>query len=265
MRQNAQKKISQLRDLLTELKQNHAVIGLKGGTETEDMDFDEIHALHLVAQSVLPVTIKIGGPEARNDIRSCIEEEIEGIAAPMIESEYALRNFVSTLKSLIPPVSYPNVIKSINLETITGYRNLLEIVDSESFGEIQSVTAARSDLSASMGLEPDDPEITRISRQIVKIAREKGKKSSVGGTISINNYEMIVNEIEPDKINSRHVVVDALKKKSSALVVEAMLSFEIELFDLLAMVKPQKAFFYKNRIEINRERIGKKRVVYSIR
>ena len=63
------------------------------------------------------------------------------------------------------------------------------------------------------------------------------------------------------------MAVDVAKVKSQNLkdVPEMMLSFEMDLYDILAQFKPERAYYYKNRIEINRERIGMKKVLYSIR
>ena len=256
-----------IRKSLSELVSSYAFSGLKGGTETEDMDHDELRLLSLIGKDIVPVAVKIGGPEARTDIRYCYSIGIDGISAPMIESEYSLRNFINTLKNLIPPVGYGKLKKSINLETITGYRNILEIADSKSFLDLDNVTAARSDLSASMDMQPDDPEVMRVTSQIVKISKDRGKKTSVGGTITKSNFYVICDTINPDSINSRHVAVDIHKVKSQNLkdVPEMMLSFEMDLYDILAQFKPERAYYYKNRIEINRERIGMKKVVYSIR
>jgi hypothetical protein len=256
-----------LRSDLKELIEVSGFCGLKGGTENEDMDFDELNLLHMLAKDLIPVTVKIGGPEARTDIRYCYSIGIEGICAPMIESEYSLRNFINTLKNLIVPVHYPDLRKSINLETITGYRNIMEIADSKSFADLNSVTAARSDLSASMDMQPDDPEVMRVTTQIVKISRERGKRTSVGGTITKANFDVIAGTVQPDNINSRHIMVDLKKISDSGLknVPENMLYFEMDLFSLLGELKPEREFYYKNRIETNRERIGKKKVVYSIR
>lgn len=256
-----------LRKDLEELIVTSGFCGLKGGTETEDMDYEELSLLHMVGKDLLPVTVKIGGPEARTDIRFCYSTGIEGICAPMIESEYSLRNFVNTLKNLIAPAHFPGLRKSINLETITGYRNILEIADSESFADLNSVTAARSDLSSSMDMHPDDPEVMRVTKQIVRISRERGKRTSVGGTITKSNFDVIAETIQPDTINSRHVAVDLKKIGDSGLknVPENMLLFEMDLFDLLSRFKPERGNYYRNRIEVNRERIGKKKVVYSIR
>jgi hypothetical protein len=185
----------------------------------------------------------------------------------MIESEYSLRNFINTLKNLVPPASYGKLKKSINLETITGYRNIMEIADSKSFLEVDNVTAARSDLSASMDSHPDDPEVMRVTTQIVKITKDRQKKTFVGGTITKSNFYTIIDTINPDSINSRHVAIDVSRVKDEKLkdVPEMMLSFEMDLYDILAQFKPERAYYYKNRIEINRERIGMKKVLYSIR
>jgi hypothetical protein len=89
----------------------------------------------------------------------------------------------------------------------------------------------------------------------------------VGGTITKSNFELIAETIAPDTINSRHIAVDLKKISGHNMknVPENMLLFEMEIFDLLSRFKPEREFYYKNRIEINRERIGKKKVLYSIR
>lgn len=267
MNPNVETQLFVLRKKLQHCVDTYAFCGLKGGTETEDMDHDELKLFTMLGKDIVPVGVKIGGPEARTDIRYCAGIGVDGISAPMIESEYALKNFINTLKNLLSPVYYSKLRKSINMETITGYRNILEIADSGSFQDVDSVTAARSDLSASMGMNPDDPEVMRVTRHIIKISKERGKRTSVGGTITNKNFYKILEEIEPDQINSRHIAVDLKRVKDENLqdVPDAMLSFEMDLFEWLALYKPERAFYYKNRIEVNRERIGQKRVVYSLR
>lgn len=98
MKEQIDRKLIELRRTLVSLVDQYPICGLKGGTETEDMDADEIRILHLAAKDLVPVTVKIGGPEARTDIRMLVKEEIEGICAPMIESSYALKKFYSDFK-----------------------------------------------------------------------------------------------------------------------------------------------------------------------
>ncbi len=262
-----EKNLLTLRKTLQEMKENYAFVCLKTGTETEDMGEAEITLLQTICQGILPLHVKIGGPEARNDIRICQKIGVSGLSAPMIESEYALRNFISTLKNLISLTEYQKLKKAINLETITGYRNLMDIYDSKAFEDLGQVTAARSDLSASMDKKPDDPEVTRISKIVVKEAKNRGKLTSVGGTITKTNFGLIATEIEPDFINSRHVMVDTKRAMSIGEldVAECMLVFEMDLYEAFSKAFPEKGFYYRNRLEINRERIGERKVLYFIR
>ncbi|WP_411821739.1 aldolase [Leptospira sp. 'Mane'] len=262
-----EKSISTLRLTLQEMKDQYAFVCLKTGTETEDMGEGEITLLQKICQGILPLSVKIGGPEARNDIRICNKIGVAGISAPMVESEYALRNFISTLKNLLSGTEFEKTKKAINLETITGYRNLLDIFDSQAFGDLQQVTAARSDLSASMDKKPDDPEVTRISKKIISEAKSRGKKTSVGGTITKTNFELIATDIAPDFINSRHVMVDTSNAMAigAADVAECMLIFEMDLYEFFSKAFPEKGYYYRNRVEINRERIGERKVLYFIR
>lgn len=245
----------------------YPITAIKTGTETEDMGEEEIQLLKELCGSTLPVYVKIGGPEARNDMRICQKLAVEGISAPMIESEYSFRNFINSMKNVVNPLYYQGIRKSINLETITGYKNILDIMDSPHIKELDSITAARSDLSASMNAKPDDPEVTRVTKNIVKLSTERGLPSSVGGTITKKNFDLIRYAIQPRYINSRHIMVDleALGNTQGEEIAEAMLSLEIELYEIFAEKFPEKAYHYKNRIETNRERIGERKVLYFIR
>ena len=72
---------------LSDLVKSSAFSGLKGGTEVEDMDHDELKLMQMLAKDILPCVVKIGGPEARTDIRYCTSIGVDGLSAPMIESE----------------------------------------------------------------------------------------------------------------------------------------------------------------------------------
>ena len=68
--------IAELRRRLLGLQQNNVVVALKTGTEVEDMDFAEIALMREVSRdngrNFMPLVVKIGGPEARRDIRDCL-------------------------------------------------------------------------------------------------------------------------------------------------------------------------------------------------
>ena len=110
-----EKNLLSLRKTLNEMKESYAFVCLKTGTETEDMGEAEIFLLQTIANGILPLSVKIGGPEARNDIRICQRIGVSGISAPMVESEYALKNFIGTLKNLIPSHEYEKLKKAIQV------------------------------------------------------------------------------------------------------------------------------------------------------
>ena len=58
-----------LRKKLWYLRDSYGIVGVKGGTEVEDMSFEELAILRELSKDIVPMMVKIGGPEARNDIR----------------------------------------------------------------------------------------------------------------------------------------------------------------------------------------------------
>ena len=62
--------MKELREWLMTMKSKLGVVRLKGGTEVEDMTFAEIAFMKELSRDIVPVTVKIGGPEARNDMRA---------------------------------------------------------------------------------------------------------------------------------------------------------------------------------------------------
>jgi len=234
------------------LKKNCDLVGIKGGTEVEAMNFAEIKIMKELSNKIVPMTIKIGGPEAINDINYMLSIGIDRILAPMIETPYALRNFIKTMESLDPKQKAERVI---NLETIYGYLNISEIFESESFKTIKQVTIGRSDLSASIELGVDSKRITAISADIVQKATEKGKLTSVGGQISSSNVNLIKNEIKPDFINTRHMIFKANSKNLVENTTEA-LNWEREFYTYLLNQFPQRSSFYNEKIASAEERIN---------
>ncbi len=114
----------ELRERLQELKLKAGLKALKSGTEIEDMDFEELSVMRRLSQGILPFYVKIGGPEARNDIRALAQLEVDAMIAPMIESPYALRKFIESLEALLPEKYYKTLLKMINVESAAAIEQL---------------------------------------------------------------------------------------------------------------------------------------------
>lgn len=249
---------TRLRFFLQELKNNHGLVALKTGTEVEDMSFAEISMLRRITAGLLPLHVKIGGPEARNDIRNLLHIQVDGIIAPMIESAYALKNFVGTLKELCSEDQYSKLEKGINLETVTAFQNMDSILTSPARKELNQVTAARTDLSGSMERSPDDAEVLEACALIVARCQEYELRTSVGGAIHPGIIETLVNRIAPDTINTRHMVISrsALREDATGHLLAA-LEFELELYRYLATIPGMRQAAYANRVQLLSTRMKK--------
>lgn len=236
---------------LEKLKQEHSFAGLKAGTEVEAMNYEEISFMRRLCRDIMPLTAKIGGPEARTDIEAMLTIGVDNILAPMIESPYALANFVNAAHSLLGK----RAIKlSINLETITGFEQLEKIAGHPAFAEIHQITVGRSDLAASMERDVDADSVLEVTAEIVNLARLRGKRSSVGGKIGKSNAQLLQQRVDSDYLNTRHVV---LNRESSSIerAVEEALSWEHSFYTLLEGEFPARATFYSERKASIEERL----------
>ncbi len=234
-----------LRDELIYLKTNHSLVGIKGGTEVEAMSFKEILYMRRVSQNIIPMTVKIGGPEARNDIDYMLSIGVNRILAPMVESVYGLSNFVTTIEELDKSKS---VNLAINLETITGYQNLESITRCPHFFSINQVTVGRTDLSASMEKNVDDKVVNEVAREIVELSKSYNKLTCVGGKINPINAQIIKDAINPDFINTRNMVLNTASTNISNDVNLALL-WEQKFYQYLMKEIPSRKKFYMERID----------------
>ena len=184
-------------NILTELKEKHGVVSLKAEFEAEGASFDEVLLLKQYASKVgLNLTLKIGGCEAVRDIIDAKKIGVDAIIAPMIETPYALKKFISAITSVYEDVKPPELF--INIETITGVENFDSIRQSEFFDKINGIVIGRTDLLGSLGLSQDDSDINLIldiSNSISKKVQPSGKKIIIGGNISANSYDFL-NDLE---------------------------------------------------------------------
>lgn len=236
--------MQELIDSLAALKREHRLRGVKGGTEVEAMTFEEIALMRRLSEGILPMTVKIGGPEARNDIEFMVATGIDCILAPMIESPYGLRNFVEAAASLDPDRS---CALAVNIETITAYEKLESIFGSPFFGAISKVTVGRSDLSGSMGLPVDAPEVIAATRDILSRAARLGKATSVGGQVNPENALLVADSVGPDYINTRHMSV-ASEPETIRADIAAVLEWEAAFYRRLYELYPARRSLYLSRI-----------------
>jgi hypothetical protein len=243
--------MKELQESLVNLSKHHSLIGIKGGTEVEDMTFGELRLMRLISQGIVPMTVKIGGAEARHDIRFMLDNNVDRILAPMIESAYALVNFVETTRNLDREAKST---LAINIETVNAFHSLKAMAAHTVFHSLEHITIGRTDLAASLNKSGDDEEVTAIASTIVAFARFYGKSVSVGGKITTENCRMIQERIKPDSINTRHMYVSCSSEKIER-DIEAVIAWENRFYHFLMQNYPGRTPFYNERIRSNNLRV----------
>jgi HpcH/HpaI aldolase/citrate lyase family protein len=241
--------ISEIRAYAVKLRDVFGIIALKMGTEVEDNSFEEIDNYQLLFGGILPIIVKIGGPEARNDMRQLTNIGVSGFVAPMIESPYALKNHFVALKSTLDEGTYKRLFKAINFETITAFGNREEIFSQPEIAELDQVTIGRGDLSSSMGYTVDHPEVLKVSREICRMSHEKGLLVSVGGGVTPKGAQKAAEAIEPDKVNTRNVVISLEKSANLGESVTEALNFERLMLEYDSYCLKRKAEMADRRID----------------
>jgi hypothetical protein len=201
-----------LKKNINTLKKKYGLIGIKAEFEAEGSSNTDISRLKILSSELnTQLHVKIGGVEAKNDIYNCIELGVDGIIAPMVESEFGLIKFIDTIKNL---KLKKKPILSINLETINAYNNLEEII-SRSIGNIQNITIGRTDLSSSFmnkNIDQNSDIVTKIIFSVSKRLKNKNIQLTVGGginkkTIKIFKKIKIFNIV--DKLETRKIILNS--------------------------------------------------------
>ncbi len=241
----------ELRSFLISLVQD-GVVGVKAGTEVEFFGQLEIEIFQEIVNGVLPIIVKIGGVDAREDIYTLLTMDVDGIIVPMIESEYALKNFFLAYDYIKNAIRKEFSIISINIETIESYKNIDKIFRTSYFKRVDRVVVGRKDLSLSMGKDSDSKQVLEVAKDIVIRANRYGKETSIGGGISTKAVE-VIKEIESDFINTRHIIIkrEAVNKR----LIERIIEFEMSFYKYLLAVNPFKEFFYLDYIKSLGERL----------
>lgn len=178
-------------DTLTDLKENHHVSAVKAEFEAEGTRLEEALRLkEVVTRAELDLAIKIGGCEAIKDMFDARSIGANTIIAPMIETEYAMKKYINATKFVFTEEERKDIKFFINIETITGYNNLNNMVQSEEFNELTGIVLGRGDMTGSMGLSKDDidsDKILSIAISMADAAIKTNKKFIIGGNVSTNS------------------------------------------------------------------------------
>ena len=220
-----------IRKAALDLRDSHNCVSYKMETEAEGLIFSEISERINLLGGILPITIKIGGPAARGDMRTCIGLGVDGLTAPMVESEYGLKDFIRSLESVANESVFNDLLKGINIETCTAYDNLDKILASEYLNRLDAFSIGRSDLSGSLGESVDSERMFVIAADIAQRGQERGLIISVGGGITPSNVNQVIQRIRPDKVNTRNLIFAVVEGVDYTLAIQKALELEIAILE----------------------------------
>lgn len=237
-------------EVLKRLKNDYGVIEIKAEYENEGSRQEELMRLKDVTGKVdLPIIIKIGGVEAVTDVYSAITLGVGGIVAPMAETSFAVKKFLHLIETFVPEDNRNDIDFAVNLETITAYNNLDEIMGLTDMHLLTGITVGRVDFTASMDKDrsfADSDEMFDYCHNIFFRAKEIGLKCALGGAVSGKSAHFIQKLVSMnliDKYETRKVVY----AKEAVATYEQGLKAGVE-FELL-WLKSKRRYYHRIKME----------------
>jgi 4-hydroxy-2-oxoheptanedioate aldolase len=235
----------------------YGAIGVKTSFEDEGAHPINVDKLRSITNKVgLDLTVKIGGVEAKTDFNLAIDIGVDGVVAPMVESEFALSKFTSFSKEY-------TVSKGINIESLQGVQNLDCMLRSDAMDMIDYICIGRVDLVSSLGKPRDyieSPEFLEIVSDTLVQIKNKNKKTCMGGSIDINTYEYIKSLYDKrliDKVETRYIIFkvnDTFLSNYEDCIINAH-QFEHDYMDLLCSIGTMGINEYTNRRDFIKKRL----------
>lgn len=198
---------------------NKRLISIKISFEDEGLDFTDCLFMKSYCDKYnIKLYLKLGGAEAIRDIKDANKLGITKIIAPMIESDFALEKYVKAAES---HYTVQDGGLGLNIESITGYRNLKTMFDNKFSNSLDSITIGRGDLAESLCLNRydggvDSKQIYELCIDILNQAKAKGLSTYIGGSMSAKSEQFCLSLIENnllDNFETRNVIFhrDTLK------------------------------------------------------
>lgn len=221
-------------EILTQLKEEYGVFEIKAEFEAEGSRMEELMRLKDITSKVdLPIILKIGGVEAVTDMYNGLAIGVKGLIAPMAETAFALSKFINSVKTMLPEDNISDIEFAFNMETITGYKNLDEMLKLPTLDTLFGLTIGRVDLTGSMGIgrdKIDSDEVYDICEDTFTKARAAGLSTGLGGGISAGSIDFISKLNAKgliDKFETRKVVFPAASVSHGEKMILKAVEFEL--------------------------------------
>ena len=230
---------------LQSLVDDYELAGIKCEFEAEGSRFEDVVRLRDICSKLgVDIYLKIGGAEAKRDVLDAIVLGVDGIIAPMIESDFAAYKFRKLVQEVYG--DYGKGIKlAINIESKSAVEKRDAII-SRLEGFLSHVTFGRTDLSGSYfykNIVPDCDFILDIVQENAKKLKEKGYVIAMGGSISVKTISILKDRKDfcncVDRIETRKCILPSKSMLSEGALAKC---FEFERLYLLTLKERNEVF-----------------------
>ena len=227
-------------DILKKLKNEYGCVSVKAEFEAEGTRTDELLRLIEIARKAeVQVALKIGGCEAVRDLIESKQIGVDHIIAPMVETSYATSKFVEAKNKVYSKDEQKNISFYINLETITGFNNLSEIlsVGSKENG-VNGLVFGRVDFVGSLGWAREDinsDKVTDYALRIAEACRACKLDFVVGGAVSNESIDLLnmLHDLHLTKYETRKICFEGNSVKKYFMTDGLLQAVHFELMWLL--------------------------------
>lgn len=241
---------------LIELKSNFNVIGVKISYEDEGLTSELAQMMSsLVFKSGLALSMKVGGCEAKRDIYDSKVLGCDKIVGPMIETPYALKKYIQATKTIFSQEEWQNTKFMVNIETITGFNNLREMMELPESNDLYGVVLGRVDFAGSLSKDRswvNSSEMSEYAMKMANILAEYDKKLYIGGGVNLASLDFF-EKLPPAtfiSFETRNIIFDAKGALANPKIEEGLtkaMGFELE------WLKFKKDFYGRlSNLEVNR-------------
>lgn len=236
-----------------------AVVGIKVETESEGLPWLRIgHLAALASAAGVEFAVKVGGCEAKTDLKNCDELGVTSVVVPMVETVFAADKFRASTEAVFEHLE--NIRRYVLIESHTGVSNSAEIIEFVS-SWAAGINVGRSDLAASMSLADgrrygvDDAPVISAAATVLARANNRGLLTTMGGRLTPASITAMIEQAGeaalPRRVETRRFILDFAQLRSRPGIVEELLRIELALAEDYAGVINRRnlaAFNYAEEI-----------------
>jgi hypothetical protein len=162
----------QLLDILHRGRDRFGFISVRGEFEAEGARRDELlRLIEIGYKADLDLVIKIGGCEAVRDLYEAKQLGASSLIAPMIETPYALRKYISAINKCFTEEEQRVRKFFFNIETITAFQFQEELISLSQQSNLAGIVFGRVDFVCSLGLLRQAVNTRSVTDKVVQTAQ----------------------------------------------------------------------------------------------